>query len=216
MEVTAIIQRYYPEREDYIYPILDALAEQTNRPSLVVLWNNFETPFQQFSTPAFPIHVIHSSINTLMGRYAAALLSSTPAIFIQDDDLVCGPTIIERLTERLGDHSRTVFGISGSNINRASPNPYTDGTTVVEGRADIVLGRCFALTRRELISRLSRLHPSVGRCDDIVLSRQGPNYVLPIEPDITNLDEAGVGLRHDPQHSEERDAAVRQWWRLGV
>lgn len=39
--VTAIIQRYYPERLGYIRAILDSLAGQTVKPDRVILWNNF-------------------------------------------------------------------------------------------------------------------------------------------------------------------------------
>lgn len=209
MEVTAIIQRYYPERRRYLGAILDALTMQTKVPDRVIIWNNFGGVVESLlENSFFPIHVIHSDVNTLMGRYAAALLASTPAVFIQDDDLLCGPDTIERLTSRLSDFPRTLFGISGSNINRASSNPYTDGTTIYDGPADIVIGRCFALTRRELVSRLTLLHPTVGRSDDIALSRQGHNVVIPC--DITDLDEQGVGLRHDAEHSSERDQQVKR------
>ena len=220
MKVTAIVQRYYPSRRGYIFPILKSLASQTLRPEKVILWNNFEpagTWSDDFEEKlpvdymGLNLHVVHSSENTMMGRYAAILLTETEYVYIQDDDLIMDHDVVGKLCAASHKFYGQLVGPFGSKLNHNSDNPYTLGTRIMEGRASVILGRCFVASRHSLLRRLLHSNANIpfGRCDDIIMSLAGDSYVVP-NCGFTNLDERQTGLSHEPEHFSERDAMARR------
>lgn len=212
MTVTAIVQRYYRERDPYIVPILRSLASQTYPPVRVILWNNAINKQTEFAEEwPFKLHVIYSQHNTLMGRWAAVLLAETEYVYIQDDDLLMGPATIERLLAVSRQHFGTLVGPFGMNFGSDPEKPYTSGRRIHEGPADVLLGRCLLASKAHFLKRLAMaaVEP-MGRCDDIKVSTAPPamNYAVP-GIRFTNLDERGVGLSHEPEHFDERNTAAR-------
>lgn len=214
-DLTAIIQVYYQQRFKYLASIVKAILSGSVVPGRIIIWANggngygsVETFAGQNNDNGVPITVIKSSDNTLMGRYAAVLVATTPYIFVQDDDLVVGHDTVGLLLDRC---SSGITGISGRNLG-ADPRGYTDGDGVYSGFADVILGRCFVCPKSALASGINYLMRGgrpPGRADDIMFSLFAPgnNYVMP-GTGCTNLDEEGVGLSHEPQHMDERDEAV--------
>jgi Glycosyl transferase family 64 domain len=211
--VTAVIQRYYSERLSYIRPILKSLSESSVVPEKVILWNNFpesskelEFPFLDF--PRLNFHIIHSSVNTLMGRYAAILLAETDYIYIQDDDLVLASDVIEKLLAAAKTYAGARVGPFGMDFGPDPEKRYTSGHAA-SGYVDVVLGRCCLASRRSMLSRLTATSDFIpfGRNDDIFMSDGGSVAVSGCG--FTNLDERGVGLCHEECHFPERDAAAR-------
>lgn len=209
MKVMAIVQRYYRDRREYLWPILRSLDAQTLRPERVILWNNFRERGEVIHFPGLEVHEVHSSVNTLMGRYAAIVLADSEYVYIQDDDLIMGSDVVGKLCAASAKFGGALVGPFGSKLAH-SDKPYREGRRVQEGRCDVVLGRCFAASRASLLMRLARADlKSFGRCDDIVMSMAGEAYAVP-NCAFTNLDERGVGLSYEPQHFDERDAMARR------
>lgn len=202
--VTAIVQNYFEERQKYRELIWDALRGNTPQLERIIMWNN---RFYPGSYDADDIFLIESDRNTLLGRYAAALLADTEYIFVQDNDLVIGPDTISRLLAVAQKHPDKIVGSSGC-ILGLGDKPYSSARWVAEGPADVILGRCWLAHRKALVPGFTRIlsegiYP--GRCDDIVFSMAaGGGIVVPCE--IRNLDEESVGLSHAPEHFEQRDA----------
>lgn len=204
---TAIVQHYYPERREYLDDIIASIREAS--PSEIIIWDNSTT----LHAPELGATVIRSSRNTLLGRYAAALVAETDIVYIQDDDLVVEPETIRCLVETAAEARDAIHGISGCNLSKDYPEtPYSKARWVNQGSVDVVMGRAFACSRSALSAGLSKiLHEGVvpGRSDDIWFSMQTRAFVIP-NATFTNLDERGIGLSHDPQHLSERDAMARR------
>lgn len=210
MEFTAIVQHFYPNREKYL-PIIFRAIQQA-KPKEIILWNNANTDLKYEG-----VTVIRSSRNTLLGRYASALLSETALLYVQDDDLLVSADVICQMVRQAIAKPQTIIGLTGSNPARMNPEPYTKGHAV-DGRCDIALGRSWACNKHALASGIQyclshNLNP--GRCDDILFSMVNPGRAFSVQGRYTNFDEEGVGLSHMPEHYSERNAFVSRLLKEG-
>lgn len=208
--VTAIVQNYFEERQKYWPEIFDGFRGQSVQASRIVIWDNLGAcgwNLDEMDYRRLPVDFIESDRNTLLGRYAAAFLADTEYVFVQDNDLVIGPDTISRLLAVAQKHPDKIVGSAGC-ILGDGPKPYSSARWVAEGPADVILGRCWLAHRKALAPGFTRvlsegIYP--GRCDDLFFSMAaGGGIVVPCE--IRNLDEESVGLSHQPEHFEQRDA----------
>lgn len=223
MSLTVIIQNYYEERQEYWPQIYRGVMQtSTVKPDRLMIWDNMRVQSMYSRCRLLtPYHV--TSYNTLLGRYAAILLAATDYVFVQDNDLVVGPDTIERLFSVAQKNPEKIVGIAGCRLayQRADSGaallplpeqPYSKATWVKEGPVDVVLGRCWLAHRKALAPGFSRIlseNIQPGRSDDIFFSMcAGGGIVVPCS--VTNLDEKGVGLSHEPQHFVERDEMARR------
>jgi hypothetical protein len=197
LEFTAIAQHFYEGRRKYLPSIVQSWRDAGSFGEIV--WYN-----QQDRA----LMGIASTFNTLLGRYAAALVADTEYVFVQDDDLLVEPRTIERLLKTASDFPEKIVGVKGMNLARGTDKPYSGGQATV-GACDVVLGRAWACHRQALLPGIElilkhNLQP--GRSDDILFNMANRGGLAIASPEYINFDEEGVGLSHEPQHFEERDA----------
>jgi hypothetical protein len=209
MRWAAIVQMYYPERAGYLPAIVEAL--QAGTPERVVVWVNrgIGAPVQ----PVVPgVDWITSSRNTMLGRWAAAVLVDADVVYMQDDDILVHPEMINALVTAAAGEPGTFFGVLGASLVDP-PHPYSEGLGVFEGAADMLLGRVMCFHRSAMLTGFSRLFAGgwePHRADDLLMSFGARCRVLNMPGRWENLDERGVGLSHEAAHYSERDAyAVR-------
>ena len=228
---TVIIQNYYEERQKYWPQIFQAIHESSVQPEEVIIWDNmgaseeFDPSLDSFCVAlrASPIKydpknltIMSSSRNTLLGRYAAALIAKTPYVFFQDNDLLVNPDTIKTLLDAITGECQIV-GPSGLTLLRKSATPYTHGLWATGGVCDVILGRCFACHRRALWPGIELVFDGIdpGRADDILFNLAALEMPRVVPAAYTNLDEQGVGLSHEPEHFAERDAMARKLLDMG-
>lgn len=205
-DYTLIIQNYYLARQKYWPQIAASIDKWTHPPAARLIWDNAKLI-------DWPAHVIRSSRNTLLGRYAAALVCETDYIVVQDNDLLLGPQTVKQMLQAAVANPDKIVGAFGSKLARSSPHPYTEGRAVASGPCDIVLGRAWACHRKALIPGIHKiltenLYP--GRNDDILFSMAGYGGLVVEGCEWINLDEEGQGLSHDRHHFEERNQFTRK------
>lgn len=212
-DVTAIVRVFYVERFSYLPRIVESIREAGIE--RVIVWNN--NPSEYVINPILGVDEIRSTFNTIMGQFAAAFLAATPTIYYQDDDLVVSPETIVRM-RALIDNFRPWLGedhfvtLSGAMLKRDSSRAYTDSTDVV-GPCDVMVGRCWMARKSILIDGMSRslrdnfVDPGCN-AEDLYFSF-GHTYAL-ADPEFTNLDEQGTGLRFRADHLEQRDRIARE------
>lgn len=204
-DVTVVIQNFYECRQKHWPQIFNALESAGIPQEQMLVWNNHD---EWYFPATYRGRLVESSFNTLLGRYAACLVADTPYVFVQDNDLTVGPETIAALYRQAQLWPWRIIGVAGCLLNRDSDRPYFNAQWVREGFADVILGRCWMAHRLALapgISYILKENINPGRADDILFSMcASGGYVVPAT--ITNLDEEGVGLSHEPDHFKERDA----------
>ncbi len=207
MRYTVIIQNYYEQRQGNWPAILEGLVNSSVRPERVIIWSNL--PMGKLSQYApFKITYINASENTLMGRWAASFLVTTPYVFIQDNDLAVRPDTIETMAGLVTPYN--IVGTSGLRLNRESEDPYSEGDWNSD-KPDVALGRAMFMqanmARHCAIVITDFGHPL--RCDDIVASMEGAVRVAIAKTKVLDLPEGGVGLCREKEHWNERNAVSR-------
>lgn len=226
-EVTTIIQVHYRDRViNNLDRVLRRVGTGSFVPAHTLLWcNRLEVrdimpcigldTITKTGFRGMP-HMISSTSNTLLGRYAAALMSTTPYIFVQDDDLEVGVDTVRDLVTAAAANPTSIVGVTGRDLALSGDEPYTGGWAVAAGPADVVLGRCWAAHKAALLPGIGHImyhNIQPGRADDILFSLAGKGLVIEANPGnaINNLEEHGVGLSHEEDHFKERNQLAKRW-----
>lgn len=203
--MTTIILTYYKERVKYLGAIIEALRKSKVETDIVVF--NQGEPIGNIEG----VTVINSGRNFGCSvRHALALCIDDDLFFFQDDDLLVSPDTIDTLMKF--SNKENVVGVDGCILTDGgytSAIPVCNPTQV--SYVDIVTGRVH-LCSKSAIVRAFKLRVKLGlkifRDDDILLSLANKNNMI-IDCGITNLDEEGIGLSHEPQHYYERDLTCK-------
>lgn len=202
--MTTIILTYYLNRRKYLPGILEALKSSTVK-SDVVIFNQGE-----YLPEIEGVTVINSGRNYGCSvRHALALCMEDDCFFFQDDDLMVKPDTIELLRGQLG--AENVVGVDGCVLTDGF---YTTAIAVsgMDGDVSIVTGRVHLCRKKALINAFilrERLGLKIFREDDILLSLANRDNKV-VKAGITNLDEEGIGLSHEPAHYNERDKICKE------
>lgn len=204
--MTTIILTYYKGRVKYLAPIIEALKKSEVTTDIIVF--NQGEPIADISG----VTVINSGKNFGCSvRHALALCINDDLFFFQDDDLLVSPDTIGTLL-KFSD-GKNVVGADGCIL---TDGKYTTAIPVTNPKrvscVDIVTGRVHLCSKKAII-RAFELRDKLGlkifRDDDILLSLANKKNMV-IDCGITNLDEEGIGLSHEPQHYYERDLTCRK------
>jgi glycosyltransferase involved in cell wall biosynthesis len=210
--VTAVLLRFWPERDENLPVIIADLQASTRPPDRIMVVDQGPDPRPVFE-PGVEVVRLPRNYRT-RARYVAALLNlSDWFVFIDDDITVCPGTI-----ELLLEHARpgrviTVRGVYGD-IYQGEPLPDDRPRP-----CDWVVGRVHAAHWRAIVRMLEveerfRLgHPDVD-CADMVLGRV--NDCVSIPAPFRDLASHGVGLDQADDYSEVRDRAVARLAEVGL
>lgn len=216
--ITAIILNYYKERVDNLPIIIEALRSSTTPPDKIVVFDNSNTFQLQAAHDRFSyVEFVHYGTNVgCFGRYLAAWSVPHGYVFFQDNDLVVGETLIERLHTPFQHATTAITGIVGRHINQRR-NPYFS-SSIAPGNCDIIVGRASMMrttTAQSVILYAFDIQKtsSMFRCDDIIASSMfNRSRKLAIHAvdgyDYTSIPENGIGLSFDSNHYIDRDRLV--------
>ena len=204
--MTTIILTYYKERVKYLRAIIEALRKSKTVTDIIVF--NQGEAIEKIDG----VTVINSGRNFGCSvRHALALCIDDDLFFFQDDDLLVAPTTIATLLKFW--NGKNVVGTDGCIL---TDGRYTSAIPVQNPKqvsyVDIVTGRVHLCAKNSIVRAFKmrgKLGLKIFRDDDILLSLANKGNMV-IDCGITNLNEEGVGLSHEPQHYIERDLTCRR------
>jgi hypothetical protein len=203
--VSVIVPHYYSIRDKHLPVIAERLLAGSVPPAEVIVWNNEPAPLSGLP-PAVAVIQSHRNLGA-KARLAAALVSRSPVVLFQDNDLhVETDTVRNLLRYAAGDRWRSIYTVEGRRLRRGGA--YLD-SRLVSGRyihapvaVDVSLGRIELMHKRTL-QRIVADFPFYDgiHMDDIYLSAVAASariarWVVPCNQPHTgfeNLDEEGVG-----------------------
>lgn len=196
--LTAILLRYYHQRDDNLHRIIDDLKHATRPPDLVVVWD--QARWERFKR--HDVEVIVSSKNYgSRARYAAAMLlpESDQFLFI-DDDTTLYPDGIERLLE----HSAPgrVVCVRGW-VGETVEGDGIYGGDITEPVACDWMAGWVQLVHRTALANYHAAASVIGRVprEDALMSRVNDCVVAPVG--CVALDPCNVGQDSDPASEVE-------------
>lgn len=218
MSLSVVIPHYFEERTKNIVPIVSSLFSGTYVPDEVVIWNNGA------ALPALPanVHVISSSRNIgPQGRFLAAMTARGKLILFLDNDVAVRPSTIANL---VGWHAAlggvvTLEGREGISGARYSSWPKFYGHGLDKPKKVFhTLGRG-ELVPRSIVNEAISGFPfgPESQMDDLLfsdaLARAGvPVHIVPCSrgtSDLADLPNGGVGMCHESDYQDRRNAVLR-------
>jgi hypothetical protein len=203
--VSVIIPHYYSIREKHLPVIAERLLAGSVPPAEVIVWNNEHA---QLSGLPPDVNVIQSHRNLgPKARLAAALVSRSPVVLFQDNDLYVETDTVQNLLRYAArDQWRSIYTVEGRRLRRGGA--YLD-SRLVSGcyihapvAVDVSLGRLELMHKRTLQRIVADFPFDDGiHMDDIYLSAVAASggiarWVVPCNQPHTgfeNVDEEGVG-----------------------
>lgn len=219
--VTAIIPHYFEERVSSLFHAIQALQTGTVRPAEIIIWDNTGRLSPMQAAFGATLQLVRSPKNLGPAARFLAVHLVDPAheyVFFQDNDVTVAPTTLADLLDAI----RNLGGVTTveGRIRRSDrsycwwPKLYgKDAGSSPAQKVDVALGRADLVDLRTLQHILLRdlTTPGLPEMDDLAFSaacrRRGvPIRVIPTA--ALGNHQAGVGMCHDADYHERRDAAA--------
>jgi glycosyltransferase involved in cell wall biosynthesis len=211
--LTAVLLRFWPERDENLPTIIADLRAGTVPPDEIVVVDQGPQPGPDLAVPTVRLPWNFGT----RARYIAALLFAGPYYLFIDDDLTVDRDTVETLlaAARPG-RVVTVRGVYGG-LPAGVPLPHE---WKQPHPCDWLVGRIHLAHHRALVRWLDaeeRFRPGLPvatDCADLVLGRV--NDCVSVYATFRELDQHGVGLDHLDDYEANRDAAVARLAEVGL
>jgi hypothetical protein len=211
--LTAVLLRYWPERDENLSTIIADLRAGTVAPDEIVLVDQGPQPGPELGVPTVRLPANFGT----RARYIAALLFAGPYYLFVDDDITVDQYAVQKmLAAARPGRVVTVRGMwgqlpDGITLPHHTREPYP---------CDWLVGRIHLAHHRAIVRWLDaeeRFRPGLPvevDCADMVLGRV--NDCVSVHADFVELDEHGVGLDKLDDYEHHRQTAVARLAEVGL